>query len=347
MDPKVSVVLPVYKPGPEFRGVLEALQRQTYRALEFIVIDDASPEAVAPLVEAVSNGDPRWKAALHPKNLGLAATLNDGVRRATGDFVMIVMADVELVSPRALEEAMVFLRANPKLCLTGPMQLAFGELKPAELAAIAIRDHLPELPADGLEGRGFFELKCDIFPRAALEKAGGFDERFRVAGEDHILSFTLRREGYELAACSALTYVLRFGPDTTVRSNLSKDFRYGRSQAWVLLRTAFGSLRSTATAGQGRGRMANRLLAALAVADLGVFVLLALLLGANPLLLLLLLPFAARLAVVGRRIVLLRAKVVRPGAALAWGLALAPVDDVAYVLGLASGLAKYPFASKV
>lgn len=90
-SPRVSVVLPLYRPGREVAVALARLAATTGGCDEVLVVDDGTPwpegRELAHLVETHLPG-----ASLHvrPHNAGVAAARNHALRHATGRYVWFV-----------------------------------------------------------------------------------------------------------------------------------------------------------------------------------------------------------------------------------------------------------------
>ena len=89
--PKVSVIIPVYKSEPYIRKCAESLFGQTLADMEFVFVDDASPDRSIEVLEDVLDAFPdrrsQVKVIRHGKNSGLAAARITGLKNVTGDFV--------------------------------------------------------------------------------------------------------------------------------------------------------------------------------------------------------------------------------------------------------------------
>jgi glycosyltransferase involved in cell wall biosynthesis len=83
----VSVVIPAYNEGPVIAGVVTALAAAGPWH-EIIVVDDGSRDETA--VEACRAGA---KVVKHPYNKGNGAAVKSGIRRASGEFVLIIDGD--------------------------------------------------------------------------------------------------------------------------------------------------------------------------------------------------------------------------------------------------------------
>ena len=89
--PKVSVIIPVYKAEPYIRKCAESLFGQTLRDMEFVFVDDASPdrsiEVLGEVLDAFPGRRSQVKVIRHEKNSGSAAARITGLKNVTGDFV--------------------------------------------------------------------------------------------------------------------------------------------------------------------------------------------------------------------------------------------------------------------
>lgn len=92
LQPKVSVVVPVFNVEKYLRECLESLRLQTYYSLEIILVDDGSTDTSGLICEEYSKKDCRFKT-FHIKNSGLSNARNFGLSFVTGEYVGFVDAD--------------------------------------------------------------------------------------------------------------------------------------------------------------------------------------------------------------------------------------------------------------
>lgn len=88
-EPLVSVIMGVYNTKIEYlRIAMDSILHQTYRNLEFIIIDDASDQWCAAFLEEYKNkreteyGDRRIRLFHNERNKGLTVSLNIALRMA-------------------------------------------------------------------------------------------------------------------------------------------------------------------------------------------------------------------------------------------------------------------------
>ena len=58
-NPKISVIVPVYKVEPYLQKCLDSIVNQTYRDLEIILVDDGSPDHCGQICDEYAARDQR------------------------------------------------------------------------------------------------------------------------------------------------------------------------------------------------------------------------------------------------------------------------------------------------
>lgn len=92
MNPKISVIIPVYKVEPYIRQCLNSVVNQTYQNLEIIIVDDGSPDRCGAICDEYAQKDSRIQV-IHKKNGGLSAARNDALKKVTGEWISFVDSD--------------------------------------------------------------------------------------------------------------------------------------------------------------------------------------------------------------------------------------------------------------
>lgn len=94
MDPKVSLIIPVFNAEKYLAQCLDSAIRQTLRELEIICIDDGSTDSSAGILERYAARDPRIKV-IHQENggPGPSSARNRGLDAARGEFIAFMDAD--------------------------------------------------------------------------------------------------------------------------------------------------------------------------------------------------------------------------------------------------------------
>ncbi len=102
-NPIVSVIVPIYNSERYIKKCVGSLFEQTLRNFEIILVDDASTDGSFELCRKLYGDNIKVKLVRHEKNLGLGATLNTGLKLATGKYICFVNA-TDFVLPSALKK---------------------------------------------------------------------------------------------------------------------------------------------------------------------------------------------------------------------------------------------------
>lgn len=108
------MILPVYNAGPYLRPAVLSVVNQTFDGWELLVIDDASTDGALESIADVV--DPRIRRIRNQKNIGLAATLNVGVKLVRGRFIARMDQD-DVSHPDRLARQAGFLEDHPEVDL--------------------------------------------------------------------------------------------------------------------------------------------------------------------------------------------------------------------------------------
>ncbi len=136
MEPKISVIVPIYQVEKYLPDCLESIVNQTYRNLEIILVDDASPDHCGDICEEYAAKDNRIRVVHRLVNGGLSCARNSGIDAATGEYLMFIDSD-DWVSPDACEVLIHGLIEHQADCCAGRCVIVLdkdGEQIPQEEA---------------------------------------------------------------------------------------------------------------------------------------------------------------------------------------------------------------------
>jgi glycosyltransferase involved in cell wall biosynthesis len=176
MIPRVSVVIPTYNHARWVAHAIQSVAAQRFRDLEIIVVDDGSTDDTARVVR--DTGVPlRY---LPRANGGLPAARNTGIAAARGALVAFLDAD-DLWLPDKLSLQVPLLDARAEAALVYADAVLFDEGARRPLGTHADRH---AHPSGRILGALLFDnpipSPTPVVRRAALERAGGFDESLRA-----------------------------------------------------------------------------------------------------------------------------------------------------------------------
>ena len=218
--PRVSVVVCSRNGARTIRDTLDALTRLEYPDLEVIVVDDGSTDATA----AIAAEYPFL--VISTPNGGLSAARNVGLTAATGEIVAYIDDDA-WPDPHWLHYLVATLARGGHAGVGGPNLPPPGDGWVAECVG-----HAPGGPTHVLvtDTEAEHIPGCNMaFRKSALEAIGGFDRRFRTAGDDVDVCWRLLDRGGTLGF-SAAAMVWHHRRDS-VRAYWRQQVGYGRSEA--------------------------------------------------------------------------------------------------------------------
>lgn len=113
--PQISIITPVYKVEQYIERCAISLFEQTFEDIEYVFVDDCTPDRSIELLEAVLERYPNRKKQVriirHQINLGLAQSRQDAFLAATGDYIANCDSDDWMVLD-AMEKAYAAVSQN-------------------------------------------------------------------------------------------------------------------------------------------------------------------------------------------------------------------------------------------
>ena len=188
----LSVIIPTYKRPQLLLKCLQSLSQQSFPAadIEVIIVTDGPDEVTKTVVENFASTHLQLPIrCIHPPQKGgPAAARNWGWKNATGELILFTdddtLPDTNWIAG--------YYNAYRK---AGKREIAFTGKTVVPLTPLPT-DY--EKNTAGLETAEFITANCAC-SRAALEKAGGFDEQFKMAWrEDSDLHFKLMAAGISI-----------------------------------------------------------------------------------------------------------------------------------------------------
>src|SRR6478735_6490982 len=108
--PKVSIIMPTYNRAAFIMQSIESVQKQTYSNWELIIVDDASEDNTAALVNGI-NDERIHYLPITKTGVGIKLRLH-GVERATGELIAFIDSD-DLWAKEKLAKQVNALRDHP------------------------------------------------------------------------------------------------------------------------------------------------------------------------------------------------------------------------------------------
>jgi len=177
---KISVVLIVKNESKYIKDCLEALFRQTVRDFEIIVIDNGSTDGTGEIIGGYS--DKRIRCFYEPARLGVAEMRNQGVGKASGEYIFFTDGDC-VPNRHWLEEGLNVLESKEYVGVEGKTYYEAPQM--VTVSDWNVRQLNP----------GEY-MTCNVaYTRSVLEKVNCFDPAFRYGHEDRDLAFRVLKHG--------------------------------------------------------------------------------------------------------------------------------------------------------
>jgi glycosyltransferase involved in cell wall biosynthesis len=174
---KVSIITVCKNAAKTIEKAIQSVLEQTYRTIEYVVIDGASEDGTKEILQAYSD---RISTLISEPDAGIYAAMNKGIRLATGTFLYFLNADDYLFDSTVIQDLVQFVTEHPKC------EFVYGDHEARFFSGHA-SIHQPALPEMMLEemvclGECLIQpasfFKADLFTRL-----GWFEERYRIASD--------------------------------------------------------------------------------------------------------------------------------------------------------------------
>ncbi|MCL5807233.1 MAG: glycosyltransferase family 2 protein [Deltaproteobacteria bacterium] len=237
--PRVSIVIPTRDLSAFLETCLKSIFEKTaYDRFEVIVVDNDSrePETLDLFRRWKEKEPSRFRVAPLPIAFNFPALINEGVRNAEGDLVLLLNNDIEVLSEDWLSE-MAAQALRPRIGAVG-VKLLYPDDTVQHAGVVlgigGIAGHSHKYSAN--DRPGYFDrlritancaavtAACLMVKKARFQEVGGFDEALSVAFNDVDFCLKLLKSGYYNLCLSHLTLYHHEsqtrGPEDTVEKQL-------------------------------------------------------------------------------------------------------------------------------
>lgn len=204
MGKRLSIIIPVYN-CPCVGQAIESIPKSDF--IEMIVVDGESNRETQNVLERYKD---RMDVFISEKDRGLYDAMNKGIQESTGDWVLTLAADDQLVcSPITIIDKY----ANHDV-----------DLICGRLIAKDLKDRFFVIEPDRQLNR--LDIECSIahpgvfFKRAAYGKYGRYDIRYRCAA-DHELFLRFFRYGAKFGIIDEVVTYFQYGGMSTLKPSMA------------------------------------------------------------------------------------------------------------------------------
>jgi len=111
-DVKVSITIPTYNNFNSFKRALNSVLVQNFQDYEVIITDDSDNDDIRIFVDKLNI--PKIKYFKNPIPLGSPGNWNEGIKKATGEYIKILHHDDWLADENSLKKFVKLLDENPQ-----------------------------------------------------------------------------------------------------------------------------------------------------------------------------------------------------------------------------------------
>ena len=207
-SPKVSIIIPFKDKVGLLKNCLDRLlEKSSYQNYEVILISNDSQEGeTREYLKSLNN--PRIRLFTHDIPFNFSKINNWGVAQATGEYLLFLNNDTEVISPSWIEEMLGYAQ-RPEIGAVGAKLLFEDGTIQHGGVVLGIGGFADHIYAGARENsstafgrdtwtRDYLAVTaaCLMVDRQKFKAVGGFDEEFVVCGSDVELCLRLYRAGY-------------------------------------------------------------------------------------------------------------------------------------------------------
>ncbi len=201
--PKVSVIIPTLKGGPNISRLLGEIEGQTFKDLETLVIEGVRP-----------NGRAR----------------NEGVKKARGKYLVFIDDDVSLGHDRVIENIISPLEEDVSIGMTGASVLLPEDASWLQRSFLNMRSGEFQVVQEIVDSDSTQHSCCALL--ADVYKEVGWESNDLITGTDNDLRLRLHRAGYRVVVVpDTMVYHM---VESTLPSIARKLFRMGMGLAYAV-----------------------------------------------------------------------------------------------------------------
>lgn len=227
--PLVSVVILNFNRRDILRECIESSLKLDWPKLEWIVVDNASEDGSADMVEQEFSS--RVHLIRRTVN-SVTAGRNDGFRAAQGEFILSLDNDILLPDPNVVNAGLKILHQCPSVGL-----LSFKIGAPENPTRFLKEHWWHPVPYDAGENRffytSFFPEAAALIRKDAVKRTGGYDEDFFMGFEQADFGLKMLSEGYSMLYCPNLVAVEKVVRGNLVTQKSRIHYLNMRNQLWI------------------------------------------------------------------------------------------------------------------
>lgn len=228
-NPLVSIIVVTYNSSLFVRETLESAKRQSYNNIELIITDDASTDDTVIICrEWIANNKNRFvrvELKTVEQNTGIAKNCNRGLNMANGEWLKYIAGD-DILMDDCIKDYLIFINENKNISfITSHIQTideTGNSINAEEFDYDSLQKYFFSKSAQKqLKTYArlpiFLNSPAFFIRKEAINKAGGFDERFKIY-EDICLIYRMNINNYRIYNLEKTTVKYRIHENAISRS---------------------------------------------------------------------------------------------------------------------------------
>jgi len=247
MKHSISVIVPTFNSWNTLRLCIKSLQKQTVKAAEIIVVDNASTDKTSLNVKKYF---PNIKLIKLDTNTGVTGGRNAGVKAASKDSKYLFFFDHDMIAaPKMLEECINVMTMQDKIGIVTPKIYYWTDKKRIWSAGTGINLWTGQVLFRGGIDKGQFEEVREIqvapaaflVKKSVIDKIKSFDSTYFAVYEDTDFCFRAKKMGFSTfySPYAVAYHMLSTDPKDEIDRLLSRAYWVGRNR--VIFMKRFGN----------------------------------------------------------------------------------------------------------
>lgn len=233
MNPKVSIIVPIYNTAKYLPKCLDSILSQTYQNLEIILVDDGSTDDSGKIADGYAKKDRRIKV-IHQKNAGQSSARNHGLKNATGEYISFIDSDDTVA--KTFIEKLLFTNQGTTLSVCG---IRYKRLRQRSVEDV-YTNHLRSIrPNESKKAYILYLLAIDgrIYSsvnklyKASVAKKLKFDESINFAEDTKfVLNYLKAAKSANIHFVLEPLYIYNYGTETSTISSAATIWQNWQTQ---------------------------------------------------------------------------------------------------------------------
>ncbi len=207
---EVSIVIPAYNEEENIEKCIKSIQKQNYpkNKYEIIMVDDNSKDKTSEIAHRLG-----VKVIRNKRNMGIAETMNRGIRASRGKYVITFHSDAEMIGKSWIKNMLKVLESDEKIGVVTSDRVPIFKKNISQIEKVHLyfAGAYSNINTKTPVNISWLPTRCDVFKRELIKKVGLFNKKYRSSGEDIDMSTRIMKAGYKIV----------FNPTCTTRVDLS------------------------------------------------------------------------------------------------------------------------------